>query len=59
MRRQKVDAGWREGRSEQLSLALPLDFLDQEQARAPHRKYQEFCAVMHRLRNQSDWQCKF
>jgi hypothetical protein len=32
-----------EGWSKQLSLALPLGFLDQEQARAPHCKYQELC----------------
>jgi hypothetical protein len=31
MWRQKVDAGWREGQREQLSLAPPLGFLDQEQ----------------------------
>jgi hypothetical protein len=33
-----------EGWSKQLSVALPLGFLDQEQARAPHCETQDLCA---------------
>jgi hypothetical protein len=32
-----------EGWSKQLSVALPLGFLDQEQARAPHCETQDLC----------------
>jgi hypothetical protein len=40
MRSQNVDAGCLKVGAKQLSVALPLGFLDQEQARAPYCKYQ-------------------